>query len=496
MKLILQLLIVLSLSSLFVACKKDDDLEMSQIVSAAQSIQYNNSQSSFSETLIRSNIPYPFFGINAANTVKNISYNTPGFRDLLQKLNPQIVRVPGGTTANYWDWRTGWFQNALTTPQVFANMSPKSNTLQELKNLINGFNVELIWDLNIMNSTVEEQILMLKEAQLLGLPVRFVELGQEFYSNGDTDRLGNNYATRFPTVATYIAECENWINAIRKDFPDIEISIVGSDTRSVNAPDRTKLWNSGLGEFLSKTKTDVTMHLYKTSGLPSSLSINDFFSPNNLKTVFAQAKYNVDLYFLEEVPKFPAATNVWVTEFNLLQKPATPLPGSWSHALYIAIESLELMSHSQIKNLIFYAASASAAFGASFDNTTPYDQSDFLVSVPNAFSTALFQLSSTGEFISLFSRTIQGTHTMNRLNFNGKNSDLIGFSFLNRDGKKKYMILNLNDQSRTLAIQGRSFEQLYARPDVRPSNIEKITHINGVPNGSVLLPAYSITSFE
>ena len=47
-------------------------------------------------------------------------WTDPTFKPLLATMNPDIVRYPGGTQANYWDWSTGEF-----IPNSGKNMNSK-----------------------------------------------------------------------------------------------------------------------------------------------------------------------------------------------------------------------------------------------------------------------------------------------------------------------------------------------------------------------------------
>ncbi len=473
-----------------ISCQKDNDAEMAAIIENSKS----NTTTAYTETSLRDNLPCHFFGLNGANVIKNYDYTEPNLRSLLEKIQPKVIRIPGGTVANYWDWHTGWFQTGLSTPINYANLPPKNNSLSALKTMIQGLDIEPIWVLNVLHATVADQIDMLKEAQNLGLPVHYVELGNEFYSDGDTDQAGNNYVTRFPTVADYVNECQNWITEIRKVFPSVEISIVGSDVRANSANDRTKLWNAGLASLLQSANVAVTMHQYKPSGVASSVSVNDFFNETNLSKIFAAPKTFANNYFTSEYIKYPSQPNVWITEYNLFQKPS-PIPGSWTHALYTAIQSLELMSRPQTKFLIAHTLIAGAAFGASYDVTNAYSPSDFLVSVPNASPTKLFQLSATGEFYRLFAYAINGARGMSKLELNDTTGLFSAYSF-NGAAKKKYLVLNLKSTSNTFLFTGSKFQQISALPTTRPSTTESLTITEGVPSGKVTLPPYSITVLE
>jgi len=80
-------------------------------------------------------VPYDLFGFNGSNTLKaNQSWgdmlNNTNSQTRLQDLNARVLRYPGGTLGNYWDWRRGWFlndfflQNGVTLPDKYSSPPP------------------------------------------------------------------------------------------------------------------------------------------------------------------------------------------------------------------------------------------------------------------------------------------------------------------------------------------------------------------------------------
>ncbi|MBK7965097.1 MAG: hypothetical protein IPK10_07260 [Bacteroidetes bacterium] len=75
-------------------------------------------------------IPNDIFGFNGANTIRvsqswnDILHNNDA-ETRLQELNARVLRYPGGTLGNYWDWRKGWFlsshdlRNGILLPEKY-----------------------------------------------------------------------------------------------------------------------------------------------------------------------------------------------------------------------------------------------------------------------------------------------------------------------------------------------------------------------------------------
>ncbi|CAN5482365.1 hypothetical protein BH11BAC2_BH11BAC2_13040 [soil metagenome] len=56
---------------------------------------------------------HDYLGLNGANTLTtNSSFYNNNVNTLLREFKPSYLRYPGGTLANYWDWKEGWlFRN-------------------------------------------------------------------------------------------------------------------------------------------------------------------------------------------------------------------------------------------------------------------------------------------------------------------------------------------------------------------------------------------------
>ncbi len=136
--------------------------------------------------------PHPlaraFFGANidgAYNPSGTYPWTDPRTLAAVKALNLQSLRYPGGTDANYWDWHTGWVYPSFPT-----GAGPFSETLKDFAPLVK-LTGPPIFDLNVMtynnsiatpaqtSAMVQDQVAMLKAAQQLGMPVEYIELGNE-----------------------------------------------------------------------------------------------------------------------------------------------------------------------------------------------------------------------------------------------------------------------------------------------------------------------------
>src|SRR5262249_35021154 len=129
-----------------------------------------------------------WIGYNGQNTIRDSVWL--GESHLMQhfpELRPKIIRYPGGGVANWWNWKTGWFVNSHSLPRTYKIMTPLRNTLDSLKKVCDASGAIPMFVLNMVSSQMINQLQMLDSANAMGLPVKYVELGNEFYLDEEED---------------------------------------------------------------------------------------------------------------------------------------------------------------------------------------------------------------------------------------------------------------------------------------------------------------------
>ena len=170
----------------------------------------------------------------------------PAMFSNINLLKPQMLRYPGGTITYEWDWVTGK-RTGFNTP---------SHPVSDVRALINATNSKMIFVVNILNRSVTDQISMLNAIKAEGVPVEFIELGNELYSN-DTE-----YISVFPTGADYAVKAAQWTAQLRTAFPSAKISAVLQCRNAESSNKRFAQWNS---QVLAGTMSQVdayTYHIY------------------------------------------------------------------------------------------------------------------------------------------------------------------------------------------------------------------------------------------
>jgi len=256
-------------------------------------------------------VPPGYFGINYDYGGAAVYAKDRSVAQQIAALAPGTLRWPAGTGANYFQWQNGY-------PVADPAAGAKGSCAPPAESQTDGFQFTLgdlaaavraargtatpVFDLNVMTASLASQIDMLRTAQdRYGLPVRYVELGNEFYlCNAD-------YVAAFPTAQDYGTTVAADVKALHRAFPGVRVAAVGA-VPSVSSG-RTQGWTSGLLSVATGAgKPDaITLHDHPefnqtltAAGLPALFAI-PYSSAENVATATRQ---------------FPG-TPAWITEYGL-----------------------------------------------------------------------------------------------------------------------------------------------------------------------------------
>lgn len=283
------------------------------------------------------------FGLNGVNTTGPL-WNHPALDNALAGYAPGMLRYPGGTSANYWDWRAGWFQPGGSWPSEPS--TPVNDKLGVFATAVGAAHTAPVFNLNVLTysgavgtsaqnaAMLTGQIQMLKEAAKHGMPVTMVELGNEFYlsSAHSTGPHAGEYARRFADGTDYADQINLWIARIHKNFPGAQVAAVATDTHEdpVVAPRRLN-WNAQVLPAL-KGEDAVTMHELPRFG-DASASPDSMLAEPYLH--FAQLSAG-DLALISSY-HLP----VWITAFGMTDTTSGHvIQGTWLHGLFTAEQAL------------------------------------------------------------------------------------------------------------------------------------------------------------
>ncbi|WP_164928526.1 hypothetical protein [Gloeobacter violaceus] len=450
-------------------------------------------------------LPPDYFGYNGANFLGEVAWDDSALIRALVPLKPALLRYPGGTESNYWNWKVGWFVTGFPMPNYLRQLKPRSVRLENFQASIRATGAVPVYVLNLLSSDLETQLGSLREAKGLGLPVKYVELGNEFYI-GSAD-----HKSKFPTAAAYAQEANRWTAAIKKEFPEAKVASVAAPPKRVR--DRRWLgWNADLLSTLQGGDA-LTLHHYYGTGLSdpyrrSQRSRSLRYSATEIASILGTPFVAWNELRTEGIGSLPVGREIWITEYNLFDR-SQPLAGTWVHGLGVTVTTLLFIDEPRITHVLCHTLLGNALFASIFSN-----ERGFLV--PTDFTRAAappqsvpLALTATGSALKLVGAALAGKTLGQKLDFPGAPTiragrgagypSLLGWSF--GDGRNRQaIVVNLassTQQITTAAVipQG-SFEQVSGDPLTLVSSPASLRKTSGGIAKNLALPPYSITRFS
>lgn len=196
----------------------------------------------------------------------------------VKSLRPQLLRYPGGTITHRWDWQSG----TMTRDRKSAFKNP----IENLTELARRTDVGVVFVLDIVHRSLEDQIEMLKASKL---PIHYIELGNEIYAG--------HYKEEFPSGKEYAERINRWVPELRRHFPKAKLSatLLGRTPQGKRLENWNRLATDTLKEIDAYTyhiyvKNDVTVEqriteyekqLIETAGV--DIWITEYGIQNELK---------------------------------------------------------------------------------------------------------------------------------------------------------------------------------------------------------------------
>ena len=428
------------------------------------------------------------FGYNT-QSIKGPGWDEEEFIDRIVELNPGNFRYPGGTVGNFWDWRTGYYNEIGKEANVIAPLptGPFPYKLDHVKRVYDRTGISPVYVINMLTSSCDEQLAMLKYARSIGLPVKYIEMGNEYYM--DDHPKNYTYPTVFPEITDYTDMCRIWTARFRQEFPDVRIALVGvtSPAAWTKRP-RTREWNTVVMNNRSGIECDaMAIHIYPKNGLDSPMPYD--MIGQSLASVAADK-------ILDE--SIDSEYGLWVTEYNF-ESGSNPFPGLWVHGLAASLMSAQLIATPRIEMVCFFNLTAGKNAAAIFD-------ADVSIQGKPA---PKYALSAAGEGLKILSRAQHGATAVTTVGFSdnpqlstqkhGKIDMLYGYLF--GGAISKLLLINLDSLAHTIAVDGlgftpASFEQVSGHsletPVTSPSSLTRLSGEIGT-SGQIELQPYSMT---
>lgn len=428
------------------------------------------------------------FGYNT-QSIKGPGWDKAVFIDRIAALDPGNFRYPGGTVGNFWDWRTGYYNEIGQRADVIAPSpaGPFPYKLDHVKAVYDRTGAVPVYMINMLTSTCEEQLAMLAYAQSIGLPVKYIEMGNEYYLDDHPEKY--NYLTAFPTVTDYTDSCRTWTTRFRRAFPQAEIALIGVHTPAAwTKRPRAREWNTGVMNRMEGIECDaLTIHIYPKNGLDSPTPYDMIgqslaaVAPDKVLDASIDSRYKL-----------------WVTEYNF-ESGSNPFPGQWVHGLAAVLMSARLIVTPRVELICFFNLTAGKSASAIFD-------ADVSIRGQTA---PKYTLSATGEGLKMLAQALQGATTVRTVRFSdnpqvttrkqGRIDTLYGFLF--GGSAPKLLLINLGAETKTVGTEDLgftpvSFEQISGgSPETAVTGPSSLARLSRKLNdsGAVVLRPYSVT---
>jgi hypothetical protein len=303
------------------------------------------------------------YGFATSNTFTYCDINDTSFTNKVLKINPQVLRFPGGAMGNFYHFNKNGYGFDFVEIEKFAKGSrfiQRSEALNRA-NIKKGHTQDYIDDfiklvkltdakvVLVANMFVDNDdiIKMISKMKSHNLAIIGVELGSElsnrtFYLNGYT-------------IDEYIEDAEDCSDKIKKYYPQLRTAIVAAPLHS-NPTHRHSVWNEKLSEM--DFYNDIIVHSYakvikgkKEYG--QMLTVEP--EGDSQEEAFEIYKERTLKFLNEDFPNEIAEYNkifnkpIWITEWNLQISKTTG--NTLLQSFFVAQYFLELMSNSDLKNV-------------------------------------------------------------------------------------------------------------------------------------------------
>ncbi len=344
-------------------------------------------------------LPSGLFGFNSPITFA-LPGDDPRTIDLTRDLQPGLLRFPGGTVSNFFDWRTGHLAVPIDSQEskyrkqirglgeVIRHRHPAPYSLEAFSRVATGVGAEIILVPNLETSTIEDQRDWLAHAARHRVVPRRIEMGNEFYlaMMEDPESL-----RRFPDWATTTRLTREYLDAISPHLQrDSLIALQSASSRFYVTADPgtglvSRLWAWDEQMAPEPWFHAVTAHLYPEFDLIGGKGASARV-PENIGSLYpalmARADEGIDrvLRFLEA--KMPGK-EIWITEWGAWPlsiggwlQPG-PLPDLPSHPAfapfqalwiqYVARALLSILRHASVTAVLYHAISFAGGVWGLYD---------------------------------------------------------------------------------------------------------------------------------
>jgi Cellulose binding domain/Fibronectin type III domain len=242
-------------------------------------------------------IPATAYGLNSA--VWDSQMNVPQVQDLLQQAGVRMLRYPGGSYGDIYNWQTNTATGGYVAP---------GTDFDSFMGTVHKVGAQPILIANYGSGTPQEAAAWVQYANVTkGYGVKYWEIGNEIYGNGyyGADWETDNHSSKSP--ATYAANVLQYASAMRAVDPAIKIGAVltlpGNWPDSVVASGDSGDWNQQVLAKAGSAIDFVIVHFYPSSSLGATV----LTAPEQLAGELAQLRQEINQYAGANAPNIQIA---------------------------------------------------------------------------------------------------------------------------------------------------------------------------------------------
>jgi hypothetical protein len=231
-------------------------------------------------------IPTTAYGLNTA--VWDPLMNTTQTQQLLQQAGVDMLRYPGGSYGDIYNWQNNTAPGGYVAP---------GTDFDQFMGTVQAIGAQPILIANYGTGTPQEAAAWVQYANITkGYGVKYWEIGNEQYGDGfyGADWEANNYSDKSPVG--YATELLQYASAMKAVDPSIKIGAVltlpGNWPDSVVAGGESGDWNQEVLSTAGSAIDFVIVHYYPASGQGASV-VDD---PEQLGGELAQLRQEIDQY--------------------------------------------------------------------------------------------------------------------------------------------------------------------------------------------------------
>ena len=325
-------------------------------------------------------LPNQMFGASVEALIEHL-LDDPTKVTALKQVAPGVIRFPGGSQSNYYDWRTGLInvsaqQNSSSYMTFWATVAPRIDrafptgiTMELYAPVAQQIGAKVILVPNLETSTVTDQVAWFKQLATESILPTDIELGNEFWIAMDLDPA---VLKKWPDETTSMGIMQQYATALRPIVGRSgKFAVQASAAEFDNLPSakgplaqREFAWDSALAP--APWFDAVTLHLYPrpevlAASVPNATTVQLF------DLFMGHGDSAVDRVITDTAKRMPGK-EIWITEWSPRGGNAADLTNPNFHELVPPPMRAQLVTRYELAFLRNPAVTKALYFTFNFDD--------------------------------------------------------------------------------------------------------------------------------